>query len=188
MEAQGRLVAPQPVLLVSLLPVDARHEGAGEDEGDDGDQADHHAAPDVYEQQGRDVPPQPLLHDGEAAVDVDPLVGADVGEDAVVVLAAAVALHEAAGVGHAVRAAGQLVPAVAELVPVLVSGLEVEGAAALEVPLEGVPLVAHVLVHPVAAHLVQDLVAHLQNNNLSYGTNNNLIKIPKIIDPMKSVQ
>ena len=184
MEAQGRLVGPQPVLLVSLLPVDAGHEGAGEDEGDDGDQADDHAAPDVDQQQGRDVPPQPLLHDGEAAVDVDPLVGADVGEDAVVVLAAAVALHEAAGVGHAVRAAGEVVPAVAELVPVLVAGLEVEGAAALEVPLQRVPLVAHLLVHPVAAHLVQDLVAHL-HNNFSKGTNNKLkTKTPAYDDAM----
>ena len=59
--AHGDLIHAQTILLLPLLPVDAGHEGGGEDEADDAEQGQHHATPDVGQQQGLNITIQPTL-------------------------------------------------------------------------------------------------------------------------------
>ena len=59
--AHGDLIHAQTILLLPLLPVDAGHEGGSEDEADDAEQGQHHATPDVGQQQGLNITIQPTL-------------------------------------------------------------------------------------------------------------------------------
>ena len=152
----GHTVHAQVILLVVLLPVDRGHIGAGQDEADNAEEGQHHAAPDVGQQEGGDVSVQPLLHDRKAAVGEDLLMCSDVSEDVSVLDAASLGLLKAAGVRDA---PGALVltrqhHVLGVPVPVRVASLEVEGAATLEVSLERVPLELDILVHPIELHLL----------------------------------
>ena len=154
--AHGHTVHAQVVLLVVLLPVDRGHVGAGQDEADDAQECEHNTASDVGQQEGGDVSVEPLLHDSKTAVGEDLLMGADVSEDISVLDAAAFRLLKTAGIRDAplrlVLPRQHHVLRVS--VPVSVPRLEVEGAAALEVPLERVPLELDILIHPVQLHLL----------------------------------
>jgi len=154
--AHGDLIHSQTILLLPLLPVDAGHEGGGEDEADDAEQGQHHATPDVGQQQRLNITIQPTLHNCETTVDVDLAIGELISEDVNIIGATTWRLHQAAGVRN--TSILSVHPDVlVHSVPVLKTSLQVESSTTLEVSLESVPLVPDVLINPVVPHLLVHL-------------------------------